>query len=238
MNTSKAFHEVLRLFFPVELTQEPVLCRTAKEYDYTFNIKAVGNTPGSPGYVVVEMWGDDANCRQALNEFRRLGIEVAPVLPRADRQYKKILRLNFPPERSNHPIMNSLTLGYGVTVNILGGSISPRREGYLTVEMSGDWSNCEDAIAFLRTMHIGVGEARDQIVHDDEACMNCGMCLALCPTEALSLNPETRLLVFSAEKCIACKRCTQICPVRAMLWQPPDDQAANGSDHDYEEKAV
>jgi Fe-S-cluster-containing hydrogenase component 2 len=96
--------------------------------------------------------------------------------------------------------------------------------------MSGDWSNCEDAISFLRGMHIGVSEARDQIVRDEESCMNCGMCLALCPTEALSLDPQSRMLVFSNEKCIACKRCTQICPVRAMAQQYSDSEFSNESE--------
>ena len=46
---------------------------------------------------------------------------------------------------------------------------------------------------------------------DDEKCIDCGACISLCPTDALSLDKEERLM-FYYEKCIGCLLCLDSCP--------------------------
>jgi len=50
---------------------------------------------------------------------------------------------------------------------------------------------------------------------DDELCVNCGACVSLCPTEALSLNDNFEL-IFSEELCIGCNLCLNSCPRYAI----------------------
>jgi len=50
---------------------------------------------------------------------------------------------------------------------------------------------------------------------DSESCVNCGACVSLCPTEALSLNQDFEL-IFSEELCIGCNLCLNSCPRYAI----------------------
>ena len=54
-------------------------------------------------------------------------------------------------------------------------------------------------------------------------CMQCGMCTALCPSSALTVDIKTRLLAFDKEKCTVCARCIRICPVGAMQMDAPEE---------------
>lgn len=45
-----------------------------------------------------------------------------------------------------------------------------------------------------------------------EICIHCGACISLCPSEALSLDKESRL-IYSENKCIGCLLCLDSCPI-------------------------
>lgn len=49
---------------------------------------------------------------------------------------------------------------------------------------------------------------------DEAACTLCGACLALCPTEAITLG-ETAVKV-NAEACCGCGACVEVCPTGAI----------------------
>jgi formate hydrogenlyase subunit 6/NADH:ubiquinone oxidoreductase subunit I len=52
---------------------------------------------------------------------------------------------------------------------------------------------------------------KGRVFIDDEKCIDCGACISLCPTDALSLDKEDRLK-FYYEKCIGCLLCLDSCP--------------------------
>ncbi|MCX5704916.1 MAG: 4Fe-4S binding protein, partial [Candidatus Omnitrophica bacterium] len=54
------------------------------------------------------------------------------------------------------------------------------------------------------------------VSRNDEKCVQCGVCVPICPTGALSVDLETRKVDFDNTKCIACELCVRICPPRAM----------------------
>ena len=132
------------------------------------------------------------------------------------KQYKKIIQLTFPPENSGQPVMCHVVRQYDVTYNIVAAQTTPGKEGYLTLEMWGEDSKCREALQYLREQGIGVAPARQHVSRNDESCMHCGMCIALCPVNALTIEKPTRLVLFDEEKCTACGMCTRICPVGAM----------------------
>jgi Fe-S-cluster-containing hydrogenase component 2 len=45
---------------------------------------------------------------------------------------------------------------------------------------------------------------------DGETCDFCGVCVAVCPTDAIELKESTVAVI--AERCIGCASCVDICP--------------------------
>ncbi len=133
-----------------------------------------------------------------------------------DKQYRKVVCLTFPTEASNKPVVCDLARVYGLAFSILKAQITPRHEGQMTIEIAGARDAYEQGIAYLREQGVGVVPAAQRVSRDDASCIHCGMCTALCPTRALSLNLQTRLVEFDSEACSACGMCTKVCPVRAM----------------------
>jgi ferredoxin len=52
---------------------------------------------------------------------------------------------------------------------------------------------------------------------NDPACIRCGLCLPVCPTEALTL-PDA--LAVSQTLCYGCGRCVPVCPTEALYLLP------------------
>ncbi|MHA2186412.1 MAG: 4Fe-4S binding protein [Promethearchaeota archaeon] len=52
---------------------------------------------------------------------------------------------------------------------------------------------------------------KGRVIVDIDLCIDCGSCISLCPTDALTFNGEVRLK-FSYEKCIGCLLCIDSCP--------------------------
>lgn len=50
-------------------------------------------------------------------------------------------------------------------------------------------------------------------------CMQCetAMCELVCPTGAISRNPETGAMIISSQKCIGCSSCNYACPFGACF---------------------
>lgn len=134
----------------------------------------------------------------------------------ATKEYRKIVQLTFPPEKTGQPVMCHLVLQFEVTFNIVAAQTTPGKEGYLTVEFWGNEANCKNAIRYLQDEGIGVVAVRQHVSRREDSCMHCGMCLAMCPVDALSVYGEQRLVNFAGERCTACGMCTRICPVNAM----------------------
>ena len=72
------------------------------------------------------------------------------------------------------------------------------------------------AIDWMRSQNIGVSQTLAEIVIDRDVCVDCGLCTGVCPTEALTINPETFQLAFVRSRCIVCEQCIPTCPVQAI----------------------
>lgn len=51
---------------------------------------------------------------------------------------------------------------------------------------------------------------------DKASCNFCGLCEALCPSDAIHVDKQTRQLAFDEAKCIYCGKCAKGCPV--SVW--------------------
>jgi L-aspartate semialdehyde sulfurtransferase ferredoxin len=114
------------------------------------------------------------------------------------------------------PVTYRLAKDFNVAANIIRAQVAPNQVGKLVVELSGDIDELDAAIEWMRSQDINVSFASREIVIDEGLCVDCGLCTGVCPSEALSLNPETFRLNFTRSRCIVCEQCIPVCPVVAI----------------------
>ena len=50
-----------------------------------------------------------------------------------------------------------------------------------------------------------------------EECCGCTACFAICPLEAISMQPDEEGFLYPVideEKCVICKKCISVCPIK------------------------
>jgi L-aspartate semialdehyde sulfurtransferase ferredoxin len=130
---------------------------------------------------------------------------------------KKRVTLTFPRRYVQMPVTYRLAKDFNVAANIIRAQVAPNQIGKLVVELSGDIDALDAAIDWMRTQDINVSFASREISIDEDLCVHCGLCTGVCPTEALTLDPETAMLVFTRSRCIVCEQCIPTCPTQAIV---------------------
>jgi ferredoxin len=129
---------------------------------------------------------------------------------------KKGLVLRFPPEIVDQPIVYRLVKDYNLVFNILKAMITPGKEGIMILELSGDRENLEKGLKFLTDVGVDVKTIAQQVAKNEEVCIHCGACTAVCPTGALFVDRQTFQVIYNPEKCTACGFCVSACITKAM----------------------
>jgi len=129
---------------------------------------------------------------------------------------KQRVNLTFPGRITNVPFTYRLARDFNVAANIIRARIDPNRVGKMVLELSGDMDQLELAIEWMRAQGVEVALEGREIVIDEELCVDCGLCTGVCPTEALTLNPDNFRLNFSRSRCTVCEQCIVACPVNAI----------------------
>lgn len=129
---------------------------------------------------------------------------------------KKRVKLTFPKRSVHMPITYRLAKDFNIAANIIRAQVAPNQVGTLVVELSGDIDQLNDAIDWLEMQEIKVSIASGEILIDETLCVHCGLCTGVCPTRALTLDPDTYQLVFHRSRCILCEQCIPTCPVQAI----------------------
>jgi ferredoxin len=130
--------------------------------------------------------------------------------------FRKIVYLSFPPDMSGQPVVCNLTRKFDLCFNILKAQITPRQEGFMTLEITGPKENYQQGVDYLKSQGVSITPVAQKIARDEESCMQCGLCTALCTTRSLSIDLATRRVQFDPETCSGCGMCVRICPVHAM----------------------
>jgi len=133
---------------------------------------------------------------------------------------KKVV-LEFPQHTWDQPIIYALHSKHNLMFNIIKAKITPRQEGVMTLELSGDQQDFQEGIEFLKEMGVRVRFLSGDIDRDEELCTHCGLCTAICPTDALSVDRETMRVNFDKEKCVGCELCVPLCPFKAIIMNIP-----------------
>ncbi len=122
----------------------------------------------------------------------------------------------FPHRLVDQPIIYRLVRDFNLEFNILKAYVTPKEEGLLVLELTGEDKKFDKAIAFVKSLGVAVQPLSKDIKRDEAKCTHCGACVPICPTEALVIDPKTRKVEFYNDKCIACELCIRACPPRAM----------------------
>lgn len=129
---------------------------------------------------------------------------------------KKRVTLTFPKRTVHMPVTYRLAKEFNVAANIIRAQVAPNQIGTLVVELLGDIDELDAAIEWMRSQDIHVSLLGREILIDEDTCVDCGLCTGICPTEALTLDPQTFKLNFTRSRCIVCEQCIPTCPVQAI----------------------
>ncbi|MBU0694271.1 MAG: 4Fe-4S binding protein [Candidatus Omnitrophica bacterium] len=124
--------------------------------------------------------------------------------------------LHFPRELVDKPIICKLVKDFNLIFNILKAEVNPKEEGVLVLELEGEEEEHRRGIEYLKKEGVVVQPLSQDISMDREKCVDCTVCIPLCPTNALIKDSRTYEVEFIKEKCIACGICLRACPYKAM----------------------
>lgn len=116
----------------------------------------------------------------------------------------------------DQPIMCRLAREFNIDFNILKASVTPKEEGLLVVELTGQAEDYDRGQKYLEQTGVEIQLLSQDVVRNENRCTHCGACVVLCPTGALSIDSDSRMVKFDDAKCIACDICVTSCPPRAM----------------------
>lgn len=122
--------------------------------------------------------------------------------------------LTFPPELTTEPITYNLVKQFDIMINILNAVISPGKIGHLVLEMSAPTKVLRQAMDYIREHNVDCVPLEKKIHYQQDKCIHCGSCTAVCFAGALTMSHNTSELQFNAEKCVVCELCLKACPLK------------------------
>ena len=114
------------------------------------------------------------------------------------------------------PIIYRIAKDFEIVFNVLEAKIFPKQEGRIILGLTGSDAQLDETLNYFKNEGVEVQILADMIKRDDQKCVHCGACTAVCRVDALYINRETMEVIFDAEKCVACGLCRLACPVNAM----------------------
>jgi len=131
---------------------------------------------------------------------------------------KRKFLLGFSPDLVNEAIVYRLVKDYDLKINILRAEVR-EQGGRLLMEVEGKAGNIKEAVRYLNEARVEVQELATYVEKNEERCTHCGMCLSICPVEALTVEMPSWRVRYDAERCIACGMCIDACPPGAMKFR-------------------
>lgn len=128
----------------------------------------------------------------------------------------KNVLLIFKKEIMYKPIIYRLARDFETKFNVLEAKILPKQEGRLILGLQGPADSIQKSLDYLTDEGVIVEILAHRITKDEQKCIHCGACTAVCRVDALTIDRETMEVMFYPEKCVACGQCKIACPVKAM----------------------
>jgi Fe-S-cluster-containing dehydrogenase component len=132
---------------------------------------------------------------------------------------KKRVVLTLPPDLIEQPIVYNLIKNHDLMVSILRANITPKEQGRLVIELSGEKRKVDAGMAYLSGLEIEIQPLAQDIKWHEDRCIHCTFCVPACPTGALHRDEEGLQVSFNKDKCIACELCIKVCPYNVVEIQ-------------------
>lgn len=126
------------------------------------------------------------------------------------------ISMYFPTNKITEPIMYRLVKDYNLMVNILNADIGLNKVGKLVADISGNDWEIESGLKFIQDQGIEYKLFTKSIIWNDEECVHCGACTAVCPSGALSMDKIDWSLKYDRKKCLVCELCVKACPIKVI----------------------
>lgn len=129
------------------------------------------------------------------------------------------IMLKFTGEALEKPILAEVIRKTSAEVNILHAEINSRK-GEILIGVEGPSAEIEKIIKLFAGKGVNAEKLEHIVTLDSDVCMDCGACVSLCPTGALSMAKDYSVKL-DEDKCILCEVCVPACPVRAITVKRP-----------------
>ncbi len=126
------------------------------------------------------------------------------------------ISLYFPPNEINQMLTYCLIKDFDLQINILHADINLNKEGKLIVDITGTEGNIEAGLKYIKDKGIKYKIFNKKIIWQEDSCVHCGACTAVCPTGALYMDKGDWSLTFNKEKCVVCELCVKACPLKVI----------------------
>ena len=128
----------------------------------------------------------------------------------------KNVLLIFQREVMYNPVISRTIKRYDIVFNILEAKILPKQEGRLILQLEGERDLLDQAVAYMESEGVKVEVLTERFRRDEDKCVHCGACTAVCKTGALYIDRESMQVMFNPELCVVCGQCQLACPVKAV----------------------
>jgi ferredoxin len=119
--------------------------------------------------------------------------------------------LHVDPEIVREPLIASVILETSARINIERASIDAV-SGEIVLEVSQE--KCKEVKDAFERKGVKVALLEIPVIRDEEECVHCGACVAICPTGTFRFE-DWRVLT-DVGRCIQCGACVVACPHRAL----------------------
>lgn len=122
----------------------------------------------------------------------------------------------YPANEIAKPIIYHLIKDFDLEISILQADISLNKVGKLILDVKGEKGKIEAALKYVQEQEIQYKLFSKSIIWQENGCVHCGACTAVCPSNALQMDSKDWRLTFDREKCLVCGLCVRACPLKVM----------------------
>lgn len=109
-----------------------------------------------------------------------------------------------------------LVKDYDVITNILRAEVHEGEIGRMLVELEGQAKRLREGVQYLKDLGVQVEDAITDIELEEELCIACGACTAVCQPRALKVEAPEWELELDKDRCILCGFCVDACPLQLI----------------------
>lgn len=124
--------------------------------------------------------------------------------------------IKFPSNKITAPLTYHLIKDYDLMLTILNADVSLNKVGTLVVDIEGEEKDIFAGLEYVKSQGAEYVIFSKSIIWQEEDCVHCGACTAVCPSGALTMDKTDWSLTFDREKCLICELCVKACPLKVM----------------------